>query len=336
MLRCSHARCAQRRFKNIGALANHTKAKHTVTQASLPAPKKGGGRIQFGLVVKDKDISDGAGDSNGFESDNFSPGLGRLPITNAIFSNITCVGPKRNGLTALPAGEKFERGIFTRRNTAISIHNSIFCGWEKGWHVNGATTFDNYNTTGAMLDSMGVVKNTIITTDIPANARFITDAGGANSAWYNAYAGTNSIDTTKTVAQVAFVNAFPTNLYNTPNFRLLSTSTASAGANFSGPQFPGGFTALTETENTLSSVVVYPNPATQNTTISFTLVENNKVSISVYDVLGNLVSLVSQNNDFAKGNNKVSINTSSLSSGIYYISLEANGSKETKKLVISK
>ena len=40
ILRCSHARCAQRRFKNIGALANHTKAKHTVTQASLPAPKK--------------------------------------------------------------------------------------------------------------------------------------------------------------------------------------------------------------------------------------------------------------------------------------------------------
>ena len=202
-------------------------------------------------------------------------------------------------------------------------------------HVKDAITFDNYNTTGSMLDSMGVIKNIIITTDVPTNARFVFDAGGANSAWYNAYAGTNSIDTTKTVAQVAFVNAFPTNLYNTPNFRLLSTSTASAGANFSGPQFPGGFTALTETENTLSSVVVYPNPATQNTTISFTLVENNKVSISVYDVLGNLVSLVSQNNDFAKGNNKVSINTSSLSIVIYYISLEANGSKETKKLVIS-
>ena len=294
------------------------------------------GRIQFGLVVRDKDLSDGAGDSNGFESDNFSTGLGRLPITNAIFSNITCVGPKRDGLTTLPLGEKFERGIYVRRNTAISIHNSIFVGWEKGLHVKDAITFDNYNTTGSMLDSMGVIKNIIITTDVPTNARFVFDAGGANSAWYNAYAGTNSIDTTKTVAQVAFVNAFPTNLYNTPNFRLLSTSTASAGANFSGPQFPGGFTALTETENTLSSVVVYPNPATQNTTISFTLVENNKVSISVYDVLGNLVSLVSQNNDFAKGNNKVSINTSSLSSGIYYISLEANGSKETKKLVISK
>ena len=46
------------------------------------------GRIQFGLVVRDKDISDAAGDSNGFESDNSGgTGLNRLPITKTIFSN---------------------------------------------------------------------------------------------------------------------------------------------------------------------------------------------------------------------------------------------------------
>ncbi len=291
------------------------------------------GRIQFGLAVKDKDLSDAAGDSNGFESDNFGTGLGRLPITRAVFSNMTMVGPKRNGLTTLPVGEKFERGIYTRRNTAISVHNSIIVGWEKGWHLKDGISFDNYNATTS-IDSLGVIKNTIITTDVAT--KFVFDAGGANSAWYNVYAGTNSIDTTKTVAQVAFVNAFPTNLYDNSDFRLLGTSTASTGASFSGPQFTGGFVGINETENTISSVGVYPNPASQNTNISFTLVENNKVTISIYDVLGNLVSLVAQNNDFVKGNNTVSINTSSLSSGIYYISLEANGSKETKKLVINK
>ncbi|MBP6756295.1 MAG: T9SS type A sorting domain-containing protein, partial [Bacteroidia bacterium] len=294
------------------------------------------GRIQFGLVVRDKDISDAAGDSNGFESDNFSTGLGRLPITNAIFSNITCVGPKRNGLTALPVGEKFERGIYTRRNTAISIHNSIFVGWEKGWHVKDAITFDNYNTTGSTLDSMGVVKNTIITTDVPANARFVFDAGGANSAWYNTYAGTNGIDTTKTVAQVAFVNGFPTNLYITPDFRLAAASIAAGGASFSGPQFFGGFTGVEQLNVLTNSFTIFPNPATQNTNIAFNLIENNKVSVTVIDMLGNVVSVIAHENEFNKGNNTLSLNTANLANGIYYISLEVNGVKETKKLIVTK
>ena len=57
--------------------------------------------------------------------------------------------------------------------------------------------------------------------------------------------------------------------------------------------------------------------------------------VSVYDVLGNLISTMTQSSEFEKGSNTVSLNTSSLSSGIYYVSLTVNGSKETKKLVIT-
>lgn len=292
------------------------------------------GRIQFGLVVRDKDISDVAGDSNGFESDNFNPGIGRLPITKTIFSNITVLGPKRDGTVALPAGEKFERGIFTRRNTGISIHNSIIIGWEKGWHVSGGTTFDNYNATTSP-DSMGVVKNTIIASNI--FPKFINDAGGANASWYNTYAGTNSIDTTQTVSQLGFVNAFPTLLEDPSDFRLTTASTASVGADFSGTQFAGQVLGVNQlTKVIANSFVIYPNPASQNTNVAFTIVERNKVTVSVYDVLGNLVSTVSQENEFEKGNNTINLNTSNLSGGIYYISLEVNGAKETKKLVINK
>lgn len=293
------------------------------------------GRVQFGLIVRDKDISDAAGDSNGFESDNSGgTGLNRLPITKTIFSNITSIGPKRDGSVALPVGEKFERGIFTRRNTAISIHNSIILGWEKGWHVSGQPTFDNYNANTNM-DSLGLVQNTIIASNL--FPKFVADAGGANATWYNAYAGTNSIDTTKSVAQIAFVNAFPTELYNPSDFRLLAASSASTGASFSGPQFAGQVTGIEKLNNTtINSFVLYPNPATSNTSISFNMVEKNKVNVTVYDVLGNLVSIVSQENEFEKGNNTISLNTSNLSRGIYYISLEVNGAKETKKLVINK
>lgn len=291
------------------------------------------GRVQFGISVRDKDISDAAGDSNGFESDNFNAGLGRTPITKAVFSNMTMIGPKRNGTVGLPVGEKFERGIFTRRNTGISIHNSIFCGWEKGWHLSGSSTFDNFNATTS-LDSLGLIKNTIITTDI--TTKFVGDAGGANSAWYNTYAGSNSIDTTKTVAQVAFVNAFPINLYDNSDFRLMATSAASVGASFVGPQFTGGFVGINEINTVNNTFVVYPNPANVNATISFSLVDNAKASVSVYDVIGNLVLQITPEQLFEKGNNTITVNTSNLSNGIYTITLEINGAKESKKLVITK
>ena len=292
------------------------------------------GRVQFGLIVRDKDISDVAGDSNGFESDNSGgTGLNRLPITKTIFSNITSIGPKRDGTVALPVGEKFERAIFTRRNTAISIHNSIMLGWEKGWHVSGTPSFDNYNANTNM-DSLGLVQNTIIASNL--FPKFVYDAGGANATWYNAYAGINSIDTTKSVAQIAFVNAFPTELYDPSDFRLTANSTASNGASFSGPQFAGQVTGVKSIANkNLNSFVIYPNPANQSETISFTIIDKNKVNVNVYDVLGNVVSTLSQSNDFEKGNNTINVNTSNLSSGIYYISLDVNGAKETKKLIIN-
>ncbi len=291
------------------------------------------GRVQFGLIVRDKDISDAAGDSNGFESDNFNPGIGRLPITKTIFSNITVLGPKRDGTVTLPAGEKFERGIFTRRNTGISIHNSIFVGWEKGWHVSGATTFDNYNATTS-LDSLGVVKNTIIASNL--FPKFVTDAGGANAAWYDTYAGSHSIDTTKTVAQIGFVNAFPTNLEDNSDFRLTAASTASTGASFSDPSFTGGFVGINElTSLTENSFLVYPNPATSNVKVSFMMNERNKVNVILFDVLGNVVSTIANSNELEEGSQVLDINTSNLSSGIYYISLEINGNKETKKLIIN-
>ncbi len=291
------------------------------------------GRVQFGLIVRDKDISDAAGDSNGFESDNFSTGLGRTPITKAVFSNITSIGPKRDGNTALPAGEKFERAIFTRRNTAISVHNSILLGWEKGWHVSGSITFDNYDATTS-LDSMGVVRSCIMANNMFPH--FVYDAGGATAAWYNTYAGSHAIDTVSTVSQIAFVNAFPTNLEDASDFRLQAASVAASGANFSGPQFTGGFTGIQESKATDAAFVMFPNPAGNNTTLAFTTNQSSTVSVEVYDVLGNLVSLAAQSTSFDKGYNTISINTTSFSNGIYYVSLEVNGVKETKKLVISK
>ena len=302
------------------------------------------GRVQFGLGVKDPyiaDDSDPSYASNGFECDNNGVGsYTGLPLTKAVFSNMTLIGPYGDGTAyglVSSVNIHHKAAAHLRRNMAQSVFNSLFVGYQQGLRYQQASTLDNI-TAPAGADSSCFFQNNVITDVVgtpTVQTTFVNDGVVFTQLWYNSYASANNIDTVKTASQINFVNAF-TALGNVPDYRLQAASTASAGASFTNVKFVGGFTGLNETESTISSVGVYPNPATQNTNISFTLVENNKVSISIYDVLGNLVSPVSQNNDFVKGNNIVSINTSTLSSGIYYISLEANGTKEIKKLVISK
>jgi hypothetical protein len=306
------------------------------------------GRIQFGLGVKDPDIWDNiaGGESNGFESDNTSaaPFL-KLPLTKPVFSNMTMIGAKGDGTvygnTTLPIGEKHSSAMHIRRNSATSLFNSLILGFEQGLRFQLGQTQDNFDAIGT--DSMAYFSNINVTAEIPST--FITNVGSASGTtltavsmsqtWYHNYASANNIDTVTTIAQIDFVAAFNA-LGTTPDFRLKTTSTASTGASFVSPAFVGGFTGVNEVSSVIAnSFVVYPNPAKQNTTISFNIIDKNKVTVTVYDVLGNMVSTLSQSNDFEKGNNTINLNTSNLSNGIYYISLVVNGAKETKKLIIN-
>ncbi|MBC7694816.1 MAG: T9SS type A sorting domain-containing protein [Burkholderiales bacterium] len=296
------------------------------------------GRIQFGLGIKDADISDislTTGASNGFESDNSDPINLRFPITKVVFSNMTMIGAKRDVSTVMPVGEKHECAVHLRRNTGQTIVNSLFLGFEKGLRIQNSVTFDNYNAPATFADSMGIFSNNSITSDVALT--YVTDnAAGFTIPWYHGYSAANSVDTTMTISQIDFANyAIP--VASISDYRLKATSSATTGANFSGPAFAGQVTGIKNvSQSVVNEFVLYPNPATANTNISFTITEKNKVSVNVYDVLGNLVSILSQNNDFEKGKNTISLNTSSLSSGVYYISLDINGTKETKTLIINK
>ncbi|MES2567308.1 MAG: T9SS type A sorting domain-containing protein [Bacteroidota bacterium] len=298
------------------------------------------GRVQFGLGVKDPDIWDviSGGQSNGFECDNTgtSPYLA-LPLTKAVFSNMTMIGAKGDGTVygagTLPTGEQHEHALHLRRNMAQSVMNSIFVGQEKGLRYQGSVTQDNLNAPSTA-DSVAFFGGNILTSGIAST--YITESATVfTQAWYHTFATANNVDTITTVSQVNFVNAF-TALGNTPDYRLSAASTASNGASFNGPAFVGGFTGLSEVSKLIAnSFVVYPNPATQNTNISFNISEKNDITVNVYDVLGNLVCSLNQNSSFEKGSHTINLNTANFSSGIYTISLEVNGLKETKKLIIS-
>jgi hypothetical protein len=89
------------------------------------------GKLQFGLAIRDNTRYDAPGDSNCFESDNDATGSANLPQTSAVFSNFTIVGPLGNGAQTLPIGEKFEKSFRIRRNSSISVFNTLVTGWEK-------------------------------------------------------------------------------------------------------------------------------------------------------------------------------------------------------------
>ena len=79
----------------------------------------------------------------------------------------------------------------------------------------------------------------------------------------------------------------------------------------------------------------YPNPFNPQTTISFTIPKGQIVELAIYDVLGRrLMTLL---NEYRQaGRHQVILNSSGLSSGIYFYQLKTNEFVQSKKLVILK
>jgi hypothetical protein len=193
------------------------------------------GKVQFALSIRDKDLSDAPGDSNAFECDNDAAGSTAQPKTRPIFSNVTLVGPKGNGSTALPTGEKFEKAFRLRRNSAVSVLNSLVTGWEKGLSIEGAPVVANLNG-----DTMVFVNNILTNFAVPSwsvnNTNTVLNSGGSTTSWYNSWWGVDGNDSTQTLAQVNWVNLFPA-LGLTPDARLGAGSVAANGATFLNPVF---------------------------------------------------------------------------------------------------
>lgn len=85
------------------------------------------GKVQFGLSLRDPNVADAAGASNGFESDNDANATNNQPLTRAVFSNMTnIIATPVNGQTL---NSKYANGMHIRRNSAQSIFNSLSVGY---------------------------------------------------------------------------------------------------------------------------------------------------------------------------------------------------------------
>jgi hypothetical protein len=80
---------------------------------------------------------------------------------------------------------------------------------------------------------------------------------------------------------------------------------------------------------------VYPSPSANTANFNVTLNHESAAKVQVFNSLGALV-YNGQEQKLASGKNKISIDCSNYSSGVYFVTLTAGDSKTTRRLVIDK
>lgn len=170
------------------------------------------GTVQFALVVRNKAYFDPSNNSTseGFESDGDPIGgsaqASLTPKTNAVFSNITLVGPYRNDINQT-INSKFERALRIRRNSNLRVFNSVFTDFKDGLHFDGDLCADNSiaaasaaNSAACRYNVFASIKNKQDGKPIRNNTRYqaqspsiaIASTDSLFDAWNNTYFNDNS------------------------------------------------------------------------------------------------------------------------------------------------
>lgn len=314
------------------------------------------GRVQFGVVLRDTAVADAVSGANGFESDNDASGTGQKPYTAPVFSNITLVGPQFTPTTQINTNHK--RGAHIRRNSRLSLFNSIVMGYPVGIKVDGDSCHRN-------ADSLWLqIQNTVL-----AGCTQQLDSTGGNvwdiTPWF--YTAGNSNNIYPNNSDVQLTNPFD---YVNPDFRPMATSPMLTGASFSNtklsatyfdqsPTYRGAFgnvnwmegwasftcdtnsylnglgpVSVKNIQSIMESIDVYPNPTQGLTSIAMNVKENADVKCQITDLSGH--TIFSSIFKATVGRNEFTFNTNNLSNGMYLIHLNANGSTNSLKLSVMK
>lgn len=202
------------------------------------------GKVQFGLAQRAQVVADFSG-SNGFESDNDATGSTNSPKTSAVFSNMTVVGPMLTASTS-NINANYQHAAQIRRNSSISIANSVFANYFEGIYIDdstGSPASTNY-TTGSLV----LTDNLVYLCNIKSNE--VKGNNVTSKALFEASLRlANTFDATKNVTELLtdplkygtdFKGA--TNAaFGTPNFTVKAGSAAAAGAVFTNAKFTDAF-----------------------------------------------------------------------------------------------
>jgi hypothetical protein len=312
------------------------------------------GAVQFGIAVRDTAYFDlswnatsGASTSETFESDNDAAGSGKLPLTSALFSNITCVGPvpldkTYNDLTATQKGA-FRRGARIRRNSRLSIVNSVFMGYRNFIMFDGDSVLTSSGVKSSTFsETSNVLRNNFIANTAAASAAGATNTGlvevdskntpAAMDAWLRDVKNSNKIDDASYVSGAILVD--PKNA-TAPDFRPVTASKINTLANYDAAIFTkfGKFSSV----NTLGDVVMtnaYPVPAVDVVNVELFTVSATEVMVSVSDMSGKVVASMGSQSLVA-GGNAISVPVSDLNNGLYILTVVSNGAKSAYRFTVA-
>lgn len=127
-----------------------------------------------------------------------------------------------------------------------------------------------------------------------------------------------------------------TQSYNRPNMKMNFSSSSSVGVKTTETAQSGveGITSPKE-----SSTVIYPNPVSDKMTLTYIVFEENAaVSFEIFNLYGSKVMNVELNNA-SLGENNLEVDFAggklqSLQNGVYFVSLNINGEKTVKKIML--
>lgn len=190
------------------------------------------GKVQYAVALRDPNVADQSG-SNGFESDNFNNGFVQTPAANAglpqtapVFANVSnfAFNGAPNTANAPGGSGPYQSAMHLRRNTAISIFNSLFVGYPEGLRLDSdatvtyASTLDNATAErmqlrGIVLANTGVASSTVNLA--VRGAGRVTNAQAQE--FFNTAAFGNRIVPSNELATL-LLNAQSFNLTGTPNF----------------------------------------------------------------------------------------------------------------------
>lgn len=312
------------------------------------------GAVQFGIAVKDTAYFDlswnapsGASTSEAFESDNDAAGSGKLPLTSAVFSNITCVGPvpldkTYNDLSATQKGA-FRRGARIRRNSRLSIVNSVFMGYRNFIMFDGDSVLTASGVKSSTFSETGnVLRNNFIANTTAAAASGATNTGlvevdskntpAALDAWLRDAKNANKIDDVNYASGAILVD--PKNA-TAPDFRPVAASKINTLANYDANIFAkfGKFSSV----NSVGDVVMtnaYPVPAVESVNVEIYAFTAKDVVVTVADMTGKVV-YVAGSQSLVAGGNLVSVPVSDLNNGMYVLAVVSNGAKSTYRFTVA-
>ena len=311
------------------------------------------GKLQFLLGVRDPLVADQAGTSNGFESDNDGTGSLNSPRTSPTWWNVTLIGPKATPSSTIDS--KYTYGMHLRRSSQNKISNTLIVGWPKtGVYVDGTQTNKD------LKDGLWWFKNGIIAGAAKSLDSTKGVAGFDYSNWFtsnnNRYYDNNDAAALSNPFFLSHPNALPkagspalTGGAVPPDDGFFDATATFVGA-FGTEDWTSSWSTIKMTpvvssiNEELATTQIpakfelsqnYPNPFNPATTIRFSLPQAGAVKLTVYNLLGQVVTTL-VNGYREAGTYNVNWDASNLSTGIYIYRVEANSFSLTKKMTLLK